>query len=165
MNQTIVAQASMGSPLGPLLLTATERGLAGVWFDADALDACDAPLDPSQRHIAQASDELARYFAHRLRLFTVALDPAGTEFQRAVWTELLGIEFGRTRSYADIAHAVGAPKAVRAVGGAVGRNPLAVIVPCHRVIGSDGTLTGYAGGLDRKVKLLRLEGVLTEALV
>jgi methylated-DNA-[protein]-cysteine S-methyltransferase len=155
------AQARWHSPLGPMTLAATERGLAGVWFDAQKHHPGPllAPEQPGQRFIAQAIDELAAYFDGRLQHFTVALDPQGTPFQRAVWQALLAIAPGRTSTYAALAAALGSASAARATGAAVGRNPVSVIVPCHRVLGHDGALTGYAGGLHRKAALLRLEGV------
>ena len=103
-------------------------------------------------------DQLDEYFAGKLREFTIPLDLRGTPFQRRVWDLLCGIPWGETRSYGQIAKALGRPKAARAVGRAVGTNPVSIVVPCHRVIGSDGTLTGYGGGLDRKKALLKLEG-------
>lgn len=110
--------------------------------------------------LKQAARELAEYCAGERKRFEVAFELSGTEFQCQVWAELFRIPFGETRSYHEIAEAVGRPKAVRAVGAANGANPLAVIVPCHRVIGSDGTLTGYAGGMDVKRRLLVHEGLL-----
>jgi methylated-DNA-[protein]-cysteine S-methyltransferase len=162
------AQARTETPLGPVLLAATERGLAGVWFDGQAHHpgAIDAPVNPAQPFIAQAVRELRAYFAQdaghgaAASPFSVPLDAAGTEFQRAVWAELLRIAPGATSSYGEIARRSGRPAAFRAVGAAVGRNPLSVIVPCHRVLGSDGSMTGYAGGLPRKQALLLLEGAL-----
>jgi len=158
----ITAQAHAGSPLGPLLLAASARGLAGIWFEGQAHHPgpIDAPEDAADPFIAQALRELAAYWKGEPLPFKVPLDAAGTEFQRAVWAALRQIPRGATRSYGEIARASGRPAAVRAVGAAVGRNPLSVIVPCHRVLGADGSLTGYAGGLPRKQALLRLEGVL-----
>ena len=157
----LVAQARADTPLGPVTLVATADGLAGVWFDGQAHHPgpLDVPLDPSQAHIAHAMRELGEYFVGRRTRFDVALDPLGTEFQHSVWTALARIAHGRTTSYGEIAAGLGRTRAGRAVGAAVGRNPLSVIVPCHRVLGRDGTLTGYAGGLERKQALLRLEGV------
>jgi O-6-methylguanine DNA methyltransferase len=109
--------------------------------------------------------ELEEYFASRQRKFSFALDLRGTDFQVACWRALLAIPYGETRSYADIARAVGRPQGFRAVGMANNRNPVAIVVPCHRVIASDGTLCGYGGGLDVKRKLLELEGALTRRLV
>lgn len=158
----LTAQTRWSSPLGGLLLARTADGLAGAWFDAQkdhpgplaVREAADDPL------LRATIDHLAAYFAGRAVTFTLPLDLHGTPFQRAVWQALQGITPGRTRSYREIAEAVGAPAAVRAVGAAVGKNPVSVIVPCHRVIGRDGSLTGYAGGLDRKRALLALEGAL-----
>jgi methylated-DNA-[protein]-cysteine S-methyltransferase len=112
----------------------------------------------------QAADELLAYFAGILRVFSVPLDMQGTDFQLSVWNQLLKIPYGETRSYAHVAEAVGRPKAVRAVGAANGSNPVAIVVPCHRVIGSSGKLTGYGGGLPLKKRLLELEGAWTMGL-
>jgi methylated-DNA-[protein]-cysteine S-methyltransferase len=155
------AQATFVTPLGGLLLARTAQGLAGAWFDGQKdhpgpLAAPERPHDPLLR---TAADQLAAYFAGRVARFDLPLDLRGTEFQRGVWQALLCIASGRTCSYRDIALQVGSARAVRAVGAAVGKNPLSVIVPCHRVLGSDGALTGYAGGVDRKRALLTLEGV------
>lgn len=153
------AQTRTASPLGPLLLARTELGLAGAWFDAQkhhpatiaAPERADDPL------LQSAARQLRAYFAGASSAFELPLDLQGTPFQRSVWSELLGIAAGTTCSYGDIARRLGAPSAGRAVGAAVGRNPISIIVPCHRVIGSSGALTGYAAGLDRKTSLLRLE--------
>ena len=160
----LVAQARIDSPLGSIRLAASARGLAGVWFDGQAHHPgpIDAPTDPSHPHIALAAVELAAYWHDPGVLFTVPLDPAGTPFQQAVWALLRGIAPGRRASYGDIAQRIGKPAAVRAVGAAVGRNPISIIVPCHRVVGSDGSLTGYAGGLPRKQALLKAEAALAE---
>ena len=112
----------------------------------------------------QATEELRAYFAGRIRVFSVPLDMEGTDFQLNVWDRLTKIPYGETWSYAQVAEAVGRPKAVRAVGAANGSNPVAIIVPCHRVIGSNGKLTGYGGGLPLKKRLLELEGAWTMGL-
>jgi methylated-DNA-[protein]-cysteine S-methyltransferase len=154
------AQAQMDTPLGPLTLFATAKGLAGASFHDQKYHPglIDAPANPRHPHLAPALDELQHYFAgHGAQHFSAPLDLAGTPFQRNVWLALLHIAPGRTRSYGEVAQAVGAPAAVRAVGAAVGRNPLSIIVPCHRVVGHNGSLTGYAGGLHRKQALLALE--------
>ena len=153
------AQATVETPLGPLLIARTAKGLAGTWFDGQKhhpgeLGAPDAPNDPL---LARTADELRRYFAGESDRFDVPLDLLGTPFQRAVWQALLAIPAGRTSTYGEIARGLGAAAAVRAVGGAVGRNPVSVIVPCHRVVGADGSLTGYAGGVERKQAMLTLE--------
>ena len=160
------AQGRLDTPLGVLALRATDRGLAAVLFDAQKYHPgeIDAPVAPGHPHIALAARELAGYFAGRTRRFSVPLDPLGTPFQQAVWQALLEIACGEVRSYGDIARRIGRPAAVRAVGAAVGRNPLTIIVPCHRVVGSDGSLTGFASGLPRKRALLALEGSLTGEL-
>jgi methylated-DNA-[protein]-cysteine S-methyltransferase len=159
----LVAQARLDSPLGPLTAAATAEGLAGLWFDGQAHHPgpLAAPVDPGQRHIAQARAELQHFWSGPAqRPFRVALDPQGTDFQRRVWQALRRIAVGRVSTYAAIAAAIGAPTAARAVGAAIGRNPLSIIVPCHRVLGHDGSLTGYAGGLARKQALLELERAL-----
>jgi methylated-DNA-[protein]-cysteine S-methyltransferase len=157
------AQARIDTPLGPMTALATARGLCGLWFDAQAHHPGDfaVPVDPANIHVAAARRWLAAYWSGRSTAgLLVALDLHGTPFQRAVWTALLAIEPGHTSTYGEIARAAGSPAAVRAAGAAIGRNPVGVIVPCHRVIGADGSLTGYAGGLQRKERLLLHEGVL-----
>ncbi len=153
------AQSRVDSPLGPLLLARTRDGLAGAWFDAQKHHpaAIDAPVRDDDPLLAATARQLRAYFAGESDAFDVALDLQGTAFQRSVWAELLRIAPGSTCSYGDIAKKLGAPAASRAVGAAVGRNPVSIIVPCHRVVGSSGALTGYAGGLDRKTALLRIE--------
>jgi methylated-DNA-[protein]-cysteine S-methyltransferase len=155
----IVAQARIDTPLGPMRLAATAQGLAGLWFDGQAHHpgTLDAPEDARQTHIAQALRELQAYWRGERQVFEVALDADGTPFQRAVWAQLRLIGAGELSTYGALAANIGRPAAVRAVGAAVGRNPVSIIVPCHRVIGRDGTLTGYAGGLGRKQALLELE--------
>ena len=158
----LIAQARLDSPLGPITVAATAKGLAGLWFDGQAYHPgpLDAPVDEEQAFIAQAHEELKRYWQGSCEPFAVPLDAQGTPFQQAVWRTLLEIPAGRTSTYADVAARAGSPRAVRAAGAAIGRNPLSIIVPCHRVLGRDGSLTGYAGGLPRKQALLRLEGAL-----
>ncbi len=161
MNTNFAAQCRIDTPLGPMRLAATTRGLAGAWFDGQAHHpgALDAPEQPQQRWLAQGAAELQAYLAGRRNAFSVPLDPQGTPFQQAVWQQLRAIPRGAVSSYGALAQALGRPQAARAVGAAVGRNPLSVLVPCHRVLGRDGSLTGYAGGLPRKQALLALEGV------
>jgi methylated-DNA-[protein]-cysteine S-methyltransferase len=156
-----VAQAEIDSPLGPLTALATARGLAGLWFDAQQHHPgdLDVPVDPQHRHIAAACEWLSAYWSRR-PTSPLALDPQGTPFQLAVWRALMTIAVGRTSTYGEIAAQAGRPGGARAAGAAIGRNPISIIVPCHRVIGRDGSLTGYAGGLPRKQALLQLEGVL-----
>jgi methylated-DNA-[protein]-cysteine S-methyltransferase len=160
------------SPLGPVLLAASPQGLCGVWFMdqkyfplVTVLKATQASavaaggLDASQALLDQAAQQLAHYFAGQRQHFDLPLDlSSGSTFQQSVWHALLDIDRGKTQSYGSLAARMGRPSAARAVGAAVGRNPISIIVPCHRVVGSNGSLTGYAGGLDRKVALLQLEG-------
>ncbi len=151
----------VGSPIGRLLLLGDGHALTGLWMiDGDRHAArADADLVPSPGTFREVAAQLEAYFAGEAKEFTVPLAPSGTPFQLAVWTELTKIPYGSTVSYGDIARALGKrPVASRAVGLANGSNPISVIVPCHRVIGSDGSLTGYGGGLERKELLLRLEG-------
>jgi methylated-DNA-[protein]-cysteine S-methyltransferase len=159
MNTRFAAQGRIHTPLGPMTAAATERGLAGLWFDGQQHHpgALGAPHDDGQRFIAQARRELAAYFAGARVRFRVPLDAQGTPFQRAVWQALMSIPSGRHESYGALAARLGRPAAARAVGAAVGRNPVSIVVPCHRVLGSGGALTGYAGGLERKRALLALE--------
>ncbi|MBL8306643.1 MAG: methylated-DNA--[protein]-cysteine S-methyltransferase [Rubrivivax sp.] len=156
------ARTRVDSPLGPLTLAATARGLALAWFDHQQhrSDEVDAPEDPGHPHLLQAALELQAYWQDARTSFSVALDPQGTPFQQAVWRVLCTIGSGHTSTYGEVAQRIGKAAAVRAVGAAIGRNPIGIIVPCHRVIGRDGSLTGYAGGLPRKEELLRREGVL-----
>lgn len=155
------------SPLGAMVLAATDKGLVGAWFadQADRPSWAQASTHPTQAQaphpvLGLAREQLAAYFDKRLQRFELALDTSllGTPFQQSVWTALLTIPHGQTTSYGQIAQTLGRPKAVRAVGGAVGRNPWSVVVPCHRVVGAQGQLTGYSGGMHRKVALLALEG-------
>jgi methylated-DNA-[protein]-cysteine S-methyltransferase len=156
--------ASHESPLGTLLLAASARGLAGLWFEGqrhwpEAANTWRA--QPAHPLLAQARRQLDAYFAGSRRVFELPLDLShGTDFQGRVWQALLAIPAGITESYAALAARIGAPRAVRAVGAAVGRNPVSIVVPCHRVVGATGALTGYAGGLSRKASLLQLEGAL-----
>ncbi len=152
----------VSSPIGRLLLLGDGHALTGLWMiDADRHTARwdPASLSPRPEPFREVAAQLEAYFAGDLKEFTVPLAPSGTPFQLAVWAELTKIPYGSTVSYGDIARALGKRLvASRAVGLANGTNPISVIVPCHRVIGSDGSLTGYGGGLERKQLLLRLEG-------
>ena len=160
------ATARVPSPLGDLLLTASDGRLTGLYMtphpelpspsdraggDAEVDGEGDAMV------LAAARRQLDEYFAGERRVFALPLAPEGTEFQRQVWAALCDIPYGRTSSYGELARRIGRPGAARAVGLANGRNPVAVVIPCHRVIGADGSLTGYGGGLDRKRLLLALE--------
>ena len=151
------------SPLGAMTLAATPRGLSGVWFDGQrhGPDTSAWRNDPAHPVLREAIEQLGQYFARQRTSFDLPLDLlAGTPFQQAVWQALLGIAPGATTSYGSLSAAIGKPAAVRALGAAVGRNPVSIVVPCHRVLGADGSLTGYAGGLERKTALLSLEGAL-----
>ena len=166
------------SPVGPLFLAASGRGLVALEFDRrlpgqqtirpnprDLRSESKAVrFEESEQELSCYVRELEEYFAGHRREFSFPVDLRGTDFQIACWSALLKIPYGETRSYADIARAVGRPQGFRAVGMANNRNPIAIVVPCHRVIASDGTLCGYGGGLDVKRKLLELEGALTGTL-
>ena len=158
----------MKSPVGRLTLVGGDNGLVAVlWENEDPrrVPIPAGPEDTGHPVLAETERQLDEYFAGRRTEFSVALDfVVGTPFQRRVWRALLDVPFGKTRSYADLAQQLGWPKAVRAIGAANGKNPIAIIAPCHRVIGSSGKLTGYAGGLAAKALLLRLEGVAGDAL-
>jgi methylated-DNA-[protein]-cysteine S-methyltransferase len=164
MNTTrLVAQARVDSPVGPLTLAATDKGLAFLLFHEPVHydTELDVPTDPGQCWLAAAAVELDGYWEGRCPArFRVPLDLQGTAFQRAVWRALLDVPPGHTSTYGAIARQVGAPQASRAAGAAIGRNPVAIIVPCHRIVGSNGSLTGFAGGLKRKEALLQHEGAL-----
>ncbi len=154
----------MDSPLGPMLLACGPQGLCGVWFEGQQYEPRAA--DQAQWHFQNkhpilnaAKEQLQAYFKGQLRSFDLPLQwPQATAFQLGVWQSLLHIPFGHTTSYGQLAAQLQNPQAVRALGAAVGRNPLSIIVPCHRVLGKNGSLTGYAGGLPRKQALLTLEG-------
>lgn len=156
--------ATHESPLGTILLAASAQGLAGLWFEGQRhgpVGYAQWPAQPAHPVLSQARRQLDAYFAGKHEGFDLPLDiTGGTDFQGRVWAALRAIPAGVTQSYAMLAARIGAPRAVRAVGAAVGRNPVSIIVPCHRVLGAAGALTGYAGGLERKTALLRLEGVL-----
>lgn len=153
---------TMPSPVGKLTLVANDEGLAAVLWEND--DPRRVPFEagalqefPRHPVLREAERQLQAYFAGKLEAFSLKLAFRGTEFQRKVWQALTTIPFGETRSYAQVAAQIGHPAAVRAVGAANGRNPISIIAPCHRVIGTNGKLTGFAGGLPAKAFLLRLE--------
>jgi methylated-DNA-[protein]-cysteine S-methyltransferase len=149
------------TPLGGVRLAATDAGLAGMWFDGQQHSPDTRGWQDHDGHpvLRQAAGQLLAYFDGRRDGFDLPLDLShGTAFQQSVWQALLAIPRGQTTSYGALSHRLGRPAAVRAVGAAVGRNPISVIVPCHRVVGAYGRLTGYAGGLPRKTALLALEG-------
>jgi len=149
------------SPQGGMLLVANDEGLAGVFFNRQKHHPkrqADWKKDPHHRVLQQAKRELAEYFAGKRQRFEVALSPEGTLFQRSVWKAISTVRFGDTISYSELARRAGHEGSARAAGAATGRNPIGIIVPCHRIMGADGSLTGYAGGLERKRALLALEG-------
>jgi methylated-DNA-[protein]-cysteine S-methyltransferase len=151
----------MDSPVGRLTLAASADGLAAVLWENDRPSRVRLHLDGrDDKHpvLVEAERQLTEYFGGRRRQFALPLDLAGTPFQRRVWAALQTIPFGETRSYGELAREIGEPRAVRAVGAANGRNPVSIVVPCHRVIGATGGLTGFAGGLPTKAWLLNLEG-------
>lgn len=150
----------VSTPVGELKLVASERGLAAIlWKNDDPHCSRFLPQTRDEAHpvLIEAERQLREYFAGERRCFTLPLDFVGTEFQKKVWNALVAIPFGETRSYSEIARQIGHPQAVRAVGAANGRNPLSIVAPCHRVIGANGKLTGFAGGLEVKAFLLDLE--------
>lgn len=169
---------TMSSGVGPLFLAASSRGLVALEFDTRLpgqqtvrpnprdlrTESKSVRFEPGYNEMRSYVRELEEYFGGERRKFDFALDLRGTEFQLACWRALLAIPYGETRTYADIARAVGRPQGFRAVGMANNRNPIAIVVPCHRVIASDGTLCGYGGGLEVKRKLLELEGALSGRL-
>jgi methylated-DNA-[protein]-cysteine S-methyltransferase len=143
----------VGSPVGPLELTADDESVIGIRFHATTPIAA-----PPVGLLTETANQLAAYFAGRLRTFDLPLNPAGTPFQLRVWAALRELPYGTTCSYADLAGRIGRPAAIRAVGAANGRNPIPIVIPCHRVIGRDGRLVGFGGGLDAKRALLTMEG-------
>ncbi|WP_455916889.1 methylated-DNA--[protein]-cysteine S-methyltransferase [Pantoea agglomerans] len=150
----------MPSPVGALTLIASDLGLTAILWQDDNPNRVRLPdmqENPAHPVLVETERQLNEYFAGTRTTFTMTLDFVGTEFQKKVWQALVAIPFGETRSYADIARDIGNPKAVRAVGAANGKNPISIIAPCHRVIGSNGKLTGFAGGLEVKAFLLKIE--------
>lgn len=156
----ILSTTNMPSPVGELTLAASEKGLVAILWENDRPGRVRlGPLREARDHpvLIEAQRQIAAYFAGTLTRFDLPLDFRGTDFQKSVWAALLTIPFGETRSYGEIARQIGRPSASRAVGAANGRNPISIIAPCHRVIGSNGALTGFAGGLAAKELLLGLE--------
>lgn len=161
MTTTKDAWTTHDTPLGTMILAASEAGLLGAWFEGQRhfngpqphwVREHDHPL------LREAGRQLDAWFARQRTAFELPLAPVGTPFQQQVWQALARIDFGITRAYGQVAQAIGRPEASRAVGAATGRNPWSIIVPCHRLLGQGGALTGYAGGLDRKQALLAFEG-------
>lgn len=151
------------SPLGAMRITSNGQAITAIGFPGQKHGIETQPdwrRDDEAPELAATRAQLAEYFAGRRRDFDLPLQPAGTRFQRSVWRALERVRYGRTSTYGELARVLQRPAAARAVGAAVGRNPIAIVLPCHRIIGADGSLTGYAGGLDRKTQLLTLEGVL-----
>jgi methylated-DNA-[protein]-cysteine S-methyltransferase len=174
--KSIVYYTVYDSPLGLITLGATERGICWVEFgkgDATTLSLIrwakrwlhTENIAYAPEHFIEATTQLDEYFSGIRQEFSIPLDIYGTAFQKLVWDQLQRIPYGQTRSYKDVALAMNAAKAVRAIGGANNKNPLSIFVPCHRVIGSNGALVGYGGGLDIKEYLLKLEGILDRAEV
>ncbi len=147
----------LATPIGEILLIGTAEGLTEIWLppSEERISAGDVRIDPEAH--AEAAEQLLEYFAGSRRSFDLPLKPEGTPFQKSVWQALMEIPYGATISYGELAERIGSPGASRAVGTANGANPLPIVVPCHRVIGSDGSLTGYSGGMAVKTMLLALE--------
>jgi len=160
-KQNVIAWAHMESPIGRLTILADGKGLTEIRFMNNSSPLPPGP-DQSNEWVALAIEQLNAYFDSRLTSFELPLSLGGTDFQRGVWAQLQKISYGSTASYGQIAAAIDKPKAARAVGMANNKNPLPIIIPCHRVIGSNGALTGFAGGLDAKRWLLRHEGVCVD---
>jgi methylated-DNA-[protein]-cysteine S-methyltransferase len=155
-----LAYKTFESPVGQLKLVASDKGLVAILWENDSprrVRLSDLVRNDQHPVLLRTEQQLTEYFAGKRQTFSVPLDMRGTPFQKNVWEALLAIPFGETRSYGQLAKQLGNPNATRAVGAANGRNPLSIIVPCHRVIGSSGKLTGFAGGLDTKAHLLTLE--------
>ena len=155
------AYARIDTQLGTVLLAASLRGLCGLWFEGQKHQPDESAWQLDDRHalLKDAAAQLRAYLAAKTSVFDIPLDLShGTEFQQLVWATLLAIPRGTTLRYGDVSQRIGRPTATRAVGAAIGRNPVSVIVPCHRVLGASGSLTGYAGGIERKRALLDLEG-------
>lgn len=154
-------QTKIDSPIGDLYLVASSKGLRGMYWKKQSARLVNKPQGaaPEEKVLAAALKQLTEYFNGRRKDFDLPLDLEGTSFQKKVWQQLQKIPFGQTVSYGEVAKRIKNPKAVRAVGSANGKNPVCVIVPCHRVIASDGTIGGYSGGLQVKRKLLALEGI------
>jgi len=153
--------ARFRTPLGPVFATAVDNAITGIYFEGQRHAPAISPEwreDPGHAALAQCTCQVIGYLEGRRDSFDLPLAPAGTPFQQRVWKEIAAIPRGRTLSYSDLARRAGAPGAARAAGAATARNPLSIVVPCHRVVGSGGSLTGYAGGIPRKVRLLELEG-------
>jgi len=153
-----VRYAIVGSPIGEMLISGRDHTVTGVDFvDSRNAPTLDSTWERDDRAFPEVAEQLQAYFAGELKRFELDFDTGGTPFQRRVWTALLDIPYGTTTTYGRLAEELGDPRALRAVGAANGRNPISIIIPCHRVIGADGSLTGYGGGLPRKRWLLAHE--------
>ena len=163
-RETVWEEAA--SPIGPLIVLASDNGVHAIAFESERTDQAKINLPRAVNHpiINAAVEQLAMYFDGTLKVFDLPLDLRGTDFQKRVWELLLEIPFGETQTYGDIARALGNAGASQAVGAANGKNPVAIVVPCHRVIGASGHLTGYAGGMEKKQFLLIHEGVIQPTL-
>jgi methylated-DNA-[protein]-cysteine S-methyltransferase len=164
----MIRYTRIATPIGTLIATAVDGALTGLYFH----DEKHAPKmtkdwseDASAEPFAECCKQVREYFDGSRNTFDLPLAPEGTDFQRRVWKEIARIPYGKTITYAELAQRAGAPGSARAAGAATGRNPISIVVPCHRIVGSDGSLTGYAGGLPRKTRLLEIEGVLQGSLV
>lgn len=151
---------TLESPWGGMLIAASEKGVTGVYFDRQKYHpkrGKEWQHAPENKHLQKAKKQLAEYFKGKRRAFDLELDPAGSPFQKRVWKAIAAVPYGETISYGELARRCGFPEGARAAGAATGRNPIGIVVPCHRIVGSNGKLTGYAGGLDKKRALLALE--------
>lgn len=156
---TIIHCIEIATPLGSLFATANGDAVTGLWFEGQKYFPANLPAPTSPSAVlAQLQKEIEEYFAGERTTFSAAVLPQGTAFQQQVWQALLSIPSGKTLTYREVAALLGKPSATRAVASAIGRNPISVVIPCHRVVGSNGSLTGYAGGIERKAALLKLEG-------
>ncbi|MCB0368912.1 MAG: methylated-DNA--[protein]-cysteine S-methyltransferase [Bdellovibrionales bacterium] len=152
-------QDQIKSPLGTIYLVSSEKGLKSIDFKKPKMRVRTTKLKKAQPILDEAKKQLVDYFANRRKKFNLPLDLDGSDFQKKVWLELSKIPYGKTCSYKEVADKIQSPKAYRAVGTANGKNPLPIIIPCHRVISANGSLGGYSGGLSIKIKLLQLEGL------
>lgn len=157
MTQLQNEQMKIVSPIGPLFLTASQKGLTGVHWESQGLSSAAGPLTPQKTFLHQAQRQLEEYFSGARTEFDIPLDMQGTDFQKRVWQQLREIPYGRTVTYSDVANGIENAKAARAVGSANGENPLCIVVPCHRVVPKSGGLGGYSGRPGAKEKLLALE--------
>ncbi len=164
----MIRYAKFVTPLGTVLATAAGGFITSVNFIGAKYTRPVAPdwrEDPQSTPLKECAQQLADYFAGKRQCFDLPLAPGGTGFQQRVWKEIAGVPFGATITYSELARRAGAPGSARAAGAATGRNPVGVVIPCHRIVGTNGSLTGYAGGLERKTRLLELEGALQGSLV